>query len=141
MKATELVLAIAVCLPAWAQTGIIMSGSGGSGSMLFSFETRHEPPSPVIKGLGRGGVMVGQGGAHRFMMDPSTRRVFGYDIEIEPLKETDSYRITFGPLDLIPDDPAVTVIPLPANPAPQTVRRGDAALRPAWPSRLRIRSS
>ena len=130
MKATELVLGIAVCLPAWAQTGIIMSGSGGSGSMLFSFETRLEPPAPVIKGLGPGGVVVGPSGAHRFMMDSSTRRVFGYDIEIEPLKEADTYRVTFRPLSLPAekirrDLAGWTVVPLPAYPAPQIVRRGD----------------
>jgi len=131
MKAIEVVLAVSVCLPALAQTGIIMSGSANNKdrTIHFSWETRLDPASPPVKGIG-GGVVVGPSGVHRYMTDSSAHRIFGYDIEIEPLKQAGTFNVTFRPLSLPPEkivsDPASwTIVPLPVYPAPQTVRRGD----------------
>jgi hypothetical protein len=129
MKAIELVLAVSVCVPALAQTGIIMSGSASNKNVHLSYETRLDPPSPPLKGLG-GGVVVGSSVVHRYMMDSSERRYFGYDVELERGQEGNTYRITIRPLSLPPEkivrEPAAwTMVPLPVYPAPQIVGRGD----------------
>ncbi len=129
MKAIELVLAVSVCVPGLSQTGIIMSGSASSKNVHFSYETRLDPPSPPLTGLGGGGAVVGPSGTHRYMTDSSARRIFGYDIEIELLKQADSYKVTFSPLSLAPekvvgDSAGWTVTTIPGPKTAKTVPRG-----------------
>jgi len=133
MKAIEVVLAVSVCLPALAQTGIIMSGSSSGHDIGFSFETRLEPPSPPVQGLGGGGVIGGPSGVHRYTTDSLARRYFGYDVELVRGQEANTYRITIRPLSLPPEkivrDPtAWTMVPLPVYPTPQIVGRGDTVV-------------
>jgi hypothetical protein len=117
------------CLPVFAQpAGWIMSGFAKAGG--FSFETRLEPASPPIQGLGVGGVVGGNPAAHRWMADSIHHVYFGYDIVIEP--SGPAHLVTIRPLSLTPEQlpplanpSSWTMLPLPGYPAPQTVKIGD----------------
>jgi len=131
MKTVSVVLALGFSLPALAQSGRLMGGSAGRGNVLFSYETRLEPPSPPLAGHIGGGVRGGISGMSRWMTESSRHVYFGYDLDIEPLQQPNTYRVTFRPLSLSPEKlglenpPAWTLLPLPGYPAPQTVHGGD----------------
>jgi hypothetical protein len=127
-------ISLVFCLPIFAQNqpGWIMSGSAQAGDVGFSFETRLEPASPRIEGLGLGGVVGGNPSAHRYTADSIHHVYFGYDIEIGPLPQARAYLLTIRPLSLAREKlPALTnpsswtALPLPGYPPPQTVYVGD----------------
>ena len=130
-------LGLVLAVPAFAQTasyqaGWIMSGSAKAGNVGFSFETRLEPASPRIEGLGLGGVVGGNPSAHRYTADSIHHVYFGYDIEIEPLPQPRTFLVTIRPLSLareqlmaLTNPNTWTMLPLPGYPAPQTVTVGD----------------
>jgi hypothetical protein len=132
MKITSIVLASILCLPAFAQNGRIMAGSAKAGAVGFSFETRLEPPSPRVEGLGLGGVVNGSPAAHRFTADSIHHVYFGYDIAIEPASQANLFTVTIRPLSVareqlapLTNPSAWTVLPLPGYPAAKTVSQGD----------------
>src|SRR5215467_308578 len=108
MKVTRLVLTIACCLPAFAQSGVIRSGKvtytshPGGVNYYFTYETRLEPPSPWIADGFGAEFILGSGEVHRIVTDGSRRVYFGYDLTLETLPQGNSYRVTFRPLS-IPD--------------------------------------
>jgi hypothetical protein len=68
------------------------------------------------------------------MLDRSRRVYFGYDVKVEPLSNTNTYRLTFGALSMTPEmsqrffgaaDSGWTMLPPPRFPDARTVRGGD----------------
>ena len=69
-------ISLVFCIPVFAQSGSnqagfnqagwTMSGSAKAAAVGFSFETRLEPASPRIEGLGLVGVIAGNPSAHRY---------------------------------------------------------------------------
>ena len=106
-----------------------MSGRVTSGAVLFSYETRLEPPSPPMTGVS-GGISAGRTGTYRYMIDNSRHAYLGYDLAIERGKQSGAYVVTFRPLsvsawELVSDATGWKALRLPGYPAPQTVRVGD----------------
>ncbi len=121
---------------AWAQQGdgFISSGSAGNSKVTMSFETRLEPGSSAtsFKGIHGGVVTQGTGAfAHRYMLDPSQRKYFGYDASFEPVPGTKEIRFVMRALSLTPanlqlkDPETWSPLPLPKYPPPQTLHDGD----------------
>jgi hypothetical protein len=132
MQPTRIALAAALSALAFGQSGArIMSGSASSNGVGFYFETRLEPPvPPLAAGLG-GGVEDGNGATHRYMVDRTQHKYFGYDIQIEALSQANTYQAVFRPLsistrEIDPDNPARwSLVPLTVYPAPQTLHGGE----------------
>jgi hypothetical protein len=132
MKPIRIAIALVACAAVFAQSGYrIMSGSATTNKAGFTFETRLEPPSPPLAGSISGGVKLDSSSMHRYLTDSAQRKYFGYDIQIEPLPQSNTYQVTFRPLgigaDKINPNDATgwTLLPLPVYPAPQTVHGGD----------------
>lgn len=132
MTPIRIALAIAFCAAAFGQSGFrIMGGSATSDKVRFYFEIRLAPPSPSLAPGISGGVTNGSSGTHRYMLDHTNRKYFGYDIQIEPVPRANAYQITLRPLGIGPEsivegNPAAwTLLPLPVYPAPQTMHAGD----------------
>lgn len=137
MKAIRTLLAIALCLPVFAQNGLIRRGTvtdsstPGGVNYTFTYETRLEPPTPAISGCCSGGAWTGSGEMHRLVMDHSRKVYFGYDLTVDTLPQKNTYRVTFRPLSVGLekfglDGTGFTKITLPGYPEPQTVRVGDS---------------
>ena len=133
MKPTSLIAIVIIGLPVFAQTGRIQNGTAyGKDGLGFAYETRLEPPVPSITAdkIG-GGVVVGDSGTHRALVDNGRHVYLGYDIAIERLPEGSAYRVIIRPLSLAPDKIHFlgaangTQLPLAGYPSPQTLHSGD----------------
>lgn len=121
---------------AWAQQadGFFSGGSAGNSKVTMSFNTRLEPGSPGASSSGiSGGVITPGTGAfaHRYLLDPSQRKYFGYDASFEPVPGTKEIRFVMRALSLTPaklnlkDPETWSPLPLPKYPPPQTLHDGD----------------
>jgi hypothetical protein len=100
----------------------------------FYWETRISPATPALAEGFSTGTTDSMGVIHRIMLDRSGRTYFGYDVLIDVLTETNSYRMTFRPLVMtstlaqgLSMDRWSEWIPLsaPRFPSPQNVRSGE----------------
>ena len=114
--------------------GFVSGGSAGNGKVTMSFETRLEPggSSTSFKGIHGGVVTAGPGAfAHRYLLDPSQHKYFGYDASFEPVPGTKEIRFVMRALSLTPADLQLkdpetwSPLPLPKYPPPQTLHDGD----------------
>jgi hypothetical protein len=64
----------------------------------FYWETRIEPPLPALSDGFSTSMVDSMGTIHRVLLDRSNRTYFGYDVLIDALSETNTYRVTFQPL-------------------------------------------
>jgi hypothetical protein len=106
MKVINLILAAGVCLPAMAQTGRIDGGGQNARTFGLYWETRLEPPTPVLPdGFSTKTVKNNSTtfGLQRVMLDRSRRSYFGYQVTVEPLPDSNTFRVTFGPLSMTPE--------------------------------------
>ena len=109
----------------------VMTGNGSISGVSFSYETRLEPPAPIVTRSG-GGTLTENDIAKRHICDFARQTYFGYDLRMEPLPNG-QYRVTFSPLTITPSKmqeifPEVknwTLLPLPKQPATQVVKTGD----------------
>ena len=69
----------------------------------FYWETHLEPPAPPLSDDFSTRTTNAPGTIHRIMLDRSRRVYFGYDVLIEALAETNTYRVTFQQLTIAPD--------------------------------------
>ena len=133
MRITNVLLALSLFATAKGQTGRqLLSGSASSGSVAFRYETRLEPATPDLSSkFGGGGVVVDKSGIHRYMTDSDGREYFGYDLLMDPLPESNTYRVTVRPLSVdanrleLKNPAAWRKLSLPGYPAPQTLHGGD----------------
>jgi len=104
----------------------------------FYWETRLEPPTPVLPEGFSTRATSSSGTIHRVLLDQSGATYFGYDVQVEVLPENNSYRVTFQPLKLTPLDMFNAGwamgrsrfsdwlrLPNPSFPPPQTVHSGE----------------
>jgi hypothetical protein len=103
MRAGKVALALAaiigLCLPAFAQSRRIMSGSAGGDKYQFFYDTFLDPAVPGVTDMS-GATIADAGVIHRFMSDSRQRVYFGYDIRVEVLPEPNMYRITLSQLTM-----------------------------------------
>lgn len=130
MNATNILIATGFCLQAIAQDRTICTPGPGKGA--FSYEMRLEPPVPPLAGDVSRSLLCTDFGAHRAMSIPSQRKYFGYDIDIQPASQANTYRVTLKPLSVGPEQMGLAdaigwqMLPLPRPPTPQImVRVGD----------------
>jgi len=92
-----------MCGSSFAQVRRLMSGAGGQEeASYFFYETFVEPSEPAVEKIG-GGIIVGKQ-IHRVMLDADSRVYFGYDVAIERLPATNTYRVSFSPLNMNRED-------------------------------------
>jgi len=129
-----LVAVIGLCLPVFAQSSRIGGGAVSRSTFGFYWETRLEPPTPGLADSFGTVTTDGPEIINRIMLDRSRRMYFGYDVLVEVLPATNTYRVTFQQLVMTPelaqrirlDNPSGwTLLPAPGFPAPQTIRGGD----------------
>ena len=116
MKATRFLIAGVCLLPAFAQTGVISQGNVTRKDFALYWQSRLEPPTPPLANdLGYGsGTNPKNNNIYRVMIDRARRVYFGYEVRVEPLPQSGTYRVAFQQLDLPPetfkqihiDDPA-----------------------------------
>jgi hypothetical protein len=116
MKAIRLLLASLCLLPVFAQTGVISQGNVTRKDFAFYWQSRLEPPTPPLANdLGYGsGTNPKNNNIYRVMIDRTRRVYFGYEVRVEPVLQSGTYRVAFQQLDLTPetfkqmriDDPA-----------------------------------
>lgn len=118
------------------QSPSIRIGGGGVSREKFGFywETRIAPATPPLaEGFSTATTDV-LGVIHRIMLDRSGRTYFGYDVLIDVLPESNSYRITFQPLVMtsalaqgwsMDRWSQWTPLSAPRFPPPQNVRSGE----------------
>src|SRR5579862_4160080 len=125
------------------QTGQIVKGWNGgtkiiSGivpipqiGLMFNFETRLDPSTPPIEGLGEGGAssITRDGEIRRIMVDRGRKLYFGYEVKLERLEQPHAYRIGFKKLRAVPTERGITPewssLEPPWYPEPQVVHLGD----------------
>jgi len=134
--ASAILVVTNLCLPAFAQSRRIQSGSANTSTFQFFYETQLDPPVPELADVAGGTIADDNGLVHRFMLDHGRRVYFGYDALIEVLPEPYTYRITFKPLtmssqaarQLLGDD-ASSWTPLPSadwgGPTVRTIRMAE----------------
>ena len=130
MRIIDIVVTLGCCLPALAQPGKIMGGSASRDDRVsFTFETRLEPPSAEMIRHIAGGVVADKKAFHRYITLEQSKKLLGYDLDIEPLKTENTFRVSFGPPSIdslrLKEPASWTLAPLPRYPPPQTVRGGD----------------
>jgi polysaccharide export outer membrane protein len=130
---TVVVLGIAACIMAAAQTStVLMNGSGVQNGIGFSYETRLEPPVPAFAGGFVGGAVTDDKGIHRYMAYNQLHQFFGYDLKVERDTQEGGYRVIVGPLSIDParielENPASwTVVAIPAQPSAKTLHAGES---------------
>jgi hypothetical protein len=108
------------------------------------FDAEVDPPSPPLRfeqnsSITGGAFLMFSRGmmVHRFFRDSSKHVFLGYDLLIEPQRQLDAYRVTFGelgmgPFDMFrgerpePFDPSEwKKMPIPGYPAPRSVYSGN----------------
>lgn len=133
MKATIFALiAISLSAPGLAQSVRIDGGVVSRTTLGFYWETRLEPPKPELTDVFGTATNDASGLIHRVLWDRSHRIYVGYDVLVESLQETNTYRITFQALAMTPelakrsfvDSSGWTQLPMPGFPAPKTVTMG-----------------
>ena len=82
-----------------AQSSRVDGGSVSRGTFGFYWETHLEPPVPVLSdGFGTAAEADASGAIDRILLDSvAPHWYFGYDVTVEPLAVTNTYRLTFGP--------------------------------------------
>jgi hypothetical protein len=128
-----LVALMSFSFPALAQSRRLMGGSAGGRKYQFFYETFLDPSMPELGSMS-GGTIGGEGIIHRFMTDPRQRVFFGYDISVDVLPQSNTYRLTFNQLasesvrQILGSDAASwTQLPAPdwGGPAVRTIQAGD----------------
>jgi hypothetical protein len=104
MKLISLLLGAGLLVPAFGQNGVIAEGTVPGKGFQFYWQSRLEPPSPpMANSLGYGsGINDKTGNIFRVMIDRVNRIYFGYEVRVEVLMQSNTYRMTFHPLDLSP---------------------------------------
>jgi len=131
MKASSLILTIAFCGAALAQSLTLMTGSATQSGANILFSTRLDPPTPALAEKLDGGSVVDAAGIHRYMAYKSLHKFFGYDLQVERQMLGRNYSVTVRPLSITPakvelsDPSSWTTVPLSGYPAPQIVHVGD----------------
>ena len=130
-----LLFLVGLSAPAGAQTRQIDRGHASQGKFAFYWETHLDPPTPPFStGFGTAYANTPAGLVHRVLLDRVKKVYFGYSVQIEPLPEGRTYRLTFQPLSLTPElnqqligNDAVgwTRLPAPRFPSPRTVHSGE----------------
>src|SRR6185369_4186430 len=127
------VVLMSFSLPALAQSRRLMGGSAGGRKYQVFYETFLDPSMPELGSMS-GGTIGGEGIIHRFMTDPRQRVFFGYDISVDVLPQSNTYRLTFNQLasesvrQILGSDAASwTQLPAPdwGGPAVRTIQAGD----------------
>ena len=117
-----------------AQTRRIDRGSASQSAFGFYWETHLDPPTPPLAStFGTAYANVSPNLVYRMLLDRAKRVYFGYCARIEPLDEPNTFRVTFGPLSLVPalqrslgsDAASWTPLPAPKFPNQRTVRGGE----------------
>jgi len=101
MRTTDIFLAIGLCVPCVAQTGVIAQGNVARGTFSFYWQSRVEPPSPPLAdSLGYGaGYHTTSDSVYRVMIDRTRNVYFGYEVQVTALQKH-RYRLKFEPLNL-----------------------------------------
>jgi hypothetical protein len=135
-RAASLLTAVIVLgATTYAQTSRIDGGSLSLERFGFYWETHLVPAVPALSdGFGTAALSDPSGTIHRIMLDRSRRVYFGYDVKVEPLPNTNTYRLTFGTLSMTPEmsqrffgapDSGWRMLPPPRFPDSRTIRGGD----------------
>lgn len=146
MKAARIsfvvVLMVAGCLHALAQSSRIDGGVVSKDKFGFYWESRLDPSSPPLPGSFSTVTLEDARAIHRLMLDTATRVYVGYDVLIDPVADANTFRVVFQQLAMTPElsrrafgiNPAGwTPMPTPGwtkgtvgkLPAPGTVKAGD----------------
>lgn len=135
----SIVLALVTCASCWAQYGF-GGGFDTPDGYTIRLESKLEPPqpdlrkafsfSPGVTGLRRTRQLAG--GIRRYSLSKTTHEYFGYDLYVAIVDtHAGKYRLTFGALDLTPEDLDVPdpgswhILPPPTFPEPQLVSTSD----------------
>ena len=100
MRTIRIASIACLCLPAWGQ--VVCTPGPNKGS--FSYEMRLEPPVPPLSDNISGILLCTNFGAHRALAVPGMRKYFGYDIDIGPASQANTYRLTLKPLSATPKE-------------------------------------
>ncbi|HYP06172.1 MAG TPA: hypothetical protein VER03_08030 [Bryobacteraceae bacterium] len=106
-----------------------LAGSATMNGIKFTYESRLEPPMPVMR-LGSG-VLVNRT-VQRHLWDMSNKTFFGYDVSMDSMVDG-RYLFTFAALSMTPQKMEALypgthgwrLIPLPSVPAKQVLSEGD----------------
>ena len=122
---------LASCLLAADRPGWIASASGSLGGGVFAhFTTVAEPPlAKSLADIKIVGVAARNGRIHRFVVDATAGKYFGYDLVLLGIEAPNRFRIAFEPLppwdQISRQTGPYSPVPLPKYPAPQVVTEGD----------------
>src|SRR5579863_177246 len=109
MQAISFLLAAAVVVPCFGQTGVIAQGSVNQSNFGLYWQSRLEPPTPPLGNALGYASGYSNNAVYRVMIDRSQHIYFGYEVRVEPLpylmlidKQPGprKYRLTFQPLNL-----------------------------------------
>jgi len=147
----RLALLLTVCGLAHAQTVWTGTWSNGISDSIagLRFETRTEPPTPVLPFLGSSSgrtVYRGQSGysaTHRYFRNDIDFTYVGYDVLVEQDAQPDTFRVTLMDLGIGPLDFAISPngsarptdwkkLQPPPLPGPRMVQLGDKVEVPVW---------
>jgi len=99
-----LVVLAAASAPLVAQSTRIDGGVVSTDSYGFYWETHLTPPvPPLAEGFGTSASRDASGVIHRVLLDRVRKIVFGYDVRIEQIPGTDTYRVTFEAPSMTPE--------------------------------------